>query len=177
MRTIMFFVWFFGGLILIALGVVFSVGAVLPRDHVATGSMVFPQPAGELFAAIRNVGAAPGWRKGLSKVEVHAGTPDRPDSWTEVSGHGAMKMVLEREEVNQTLVTRIDDDSLPFGGTWTFSLTTEANGTRLRITESGFVKSPPFRFISRFFMGHSSTLKQYLSDLAARNGLPARIEE
>jgi hypothetical protein len=71
---------------------------------------------------------------------------------------------------NERLVTRIADKSLPFGGKWTYTLAQTGNSTVLRITEDGEVYNPVFRFISRFVLGHATTIDRYLRDVAARLG-------
>jgi len=65
-------------------------------------------------------------------------------------------------------VVRITDESLPFGGSWPYELEPGAAGTRLAIREEGEVYNPVFRFMSRFVMGHHSTIDQYLEALQTR---------
>ena len=67
------------------------------------------------------------------------------------------------------MVTRIDP-GLPFGGTWTYHLVPEAEGTALTITEDGEVYNPVFRFVSRFVMGHTATIDTYLKYLKIKLG-------
>lgn len=73
------------------------------------------------------------------------------------------------------MVTAIADESLPFGGTWTWQLAPEGAGCALRITEDGFVKPAPFRYISRI-MGYDSTIRGYLTDLSRKFGEEPKIE-
>ena len=68
------------------------------------------------------------------------------------------------------LVTRIADRSLPFGGTWTYVLAPDGNGTRLTITEHGEVYNPIFRFVSRFIIGHTGTMEGVLRALGTKHG-------
>jgi hypothetical protein len=72
--------------------------------------------------------------------------------------------VTERQPPRR-LVTRIADQSLPFGGTWTYELTPAGSGTRLTITEHGTVFNPVFRFMSRFVFGHAATIERFLKDI------------
>jgi hypothetical protein len=60
---------------------------------------------------------------------------------------------------------RIADPDLPFGGTWTYDITPDADGSRLKITEHGEVYNPIFRFMARCVFGHERTMKAYLSAL------------
>jgi len=57
------------------------------------------------------------------------------------------------------------DETLPFGGTWTFDLTSQGEGTDLTITENGDVHNPIFRFVSRFIIGHDASIDKYLAHL------------
>jgi hypothetical protein len=75
-----------------------------------------------------------------------------------------------RAERPTTLVTRITDKSLPFGGRWEYRVAGEGGGSRVRITEHGEVYNPVFRFVSRFIMGHTATASAYLKALGARFG-------
>ena len=51
-------------------------------------------------------------------------------------------------------VTRIADESLPFGGSWTYRVVGNEKGCTLTIREDGEVYNPLFRFMSRFVFGH-----------------------
>ena len=95
----------------------------------------------------------------------------RSNGWVECSKWGRMPMCVERSEACTTLVTRIADDALPFGGTWTWHLQpTQDGGTRVSTTEEGWVKPPLFRFLSRFVFGHHRTLRTVLTALAVKFG-------
>jgi len=68
------------------------------------------------------------------------------------------------------MVTRITDDSLPFGGTWTYEIAPADGSATLRITERGFIKPALFRFMTRFFFGYTSTMETYLKNLGKKFG-------
>lgn len=167
MAIVWFSLWFFGGLVLIAVGTVCSVGAILPREHVASGSAVVGASAEAAWKRIRAAGSAPAWRRGVTKVDVLEGDADAPTKWTEHSGFGPMTMILVREEPERLMETKIDDTGQPFGGTWTFEVAPDGAGAKVTITERGWVGPPPFRFLSKFVFGHETTLRQYLADLRA----------
>ena len=67
-------------------------------------------------------------------------------------------------------VLKIVDDGQPFGGTWTWQLEPNGSGTRLAITEAGFVKNPMFRFMGAMFWSPTDTIRDYLKALAAHLG-------
>jgi len=77
----------------------------------------------------------------------------------------------------QHLTTRIADLDLPFGGTWTYEITPQANGgTVLRIAENGEIRNVFFRFVSRFFMGYTKTMEKYLNALGEKFGEKTTVE-
>jgi len=79
-------------------------------------------------------------------------------------------LVLESQEPSR-LVTQIDaPPGASFGGTWTYELTAVGGGTRISITESGWIANPIFRFMSRFLFGYYGSLDGYLRALAKHYG-------
>jgi hypothetical protein len=67
---------------------------------------------------------------------------------------------------NEKLVRVIAKDDLPFGGTWTFELAdAPGGGTRLTLTEDGFIKPAIFRAIANWFMGLDATQKDFVAHL------------
>ena len=52
----------------------------------------------------------------------------------------------------------------------TRSRPTAPDASRVTITERGWVSNPIFRFVSRFVMGHTSTLDAYLRALGKHFG-------
>jgi len=74
------------------------------------------------------------------------------------------------EHPAEKLVLEIADENLPYGGTWTFAFTPDGSGTRLQITENGFVKNPVFRFLARFVFGYTGSIESCLRDLKRKFG-------
>jgi hypothetical protein len=150
--------------------IVVAVGYALPVKHRGEAEATFGATPETVFALITNVEAFPTWRRGVKSVELIRSTDGRK-RFRELSGHGPIAYVIESVESSRRLVTRIDDKSLPFGGTWSYELTpTTDGGTRLRITEDGEIYNPVFRFVSRFFVGYDQTIKTYLADVAKKVG-------
>lgn len=158
------------GVLVGLVAVMFAVGAMLPREHVATRSVHFNQPPEKIWQAITNYREFMSWRAGLKSVEP---LPDKNGwpQWKETFSNG---MVIPLDMVEfappQRMVTRIADPALPFGGTWTYELSTDASGCTLRITENGFVNPALFRFLSRFVFGHNATIDTYLKSLGKKFG-------
>lgn len=78
-------------------------------------------------------------------------------------------IVLEDSPPNR-IVTKIADENLPFGGTWTYEILAEPSGSRVRITEQGEIKNVIFRLLARFVFGYTTTMEAYLRDLGKKFG-------
>ena len=163
--------------VLIALGAIAAlialiaiIGALLPRDHVATLSARITAPPQAVWNAITDAASFPTWRQDVTKIELLPATPTGP-SWREHSRHGAITMVIDVAEPPRKLVGRIADDGLPYGGTWTYVIEPDGDAaSRVTITEAGSVYNPLFRFVSRFIMGHTASIDGYLRSLGRRFG-------
>jgi len=157
-------------LVAIAL-VVVAIGYSLPVRHRAVREARYHRPPSEIFALISDARSFSSWRPSVKTVEV------LPDSggrrrFREEGSDGAILYEVAQSVPNDRLVTRIADPSLPFGGSWTYELIPAGDSTTLRITEDGEVYNPVFRFVSRFVMGHTSTIDRYLLDVANHFGGP-----
>jgi hypothetical protein len=66
----------------------------------------------------------------------------------------------------------LDAPKADYGGTWTYELSPgpEPATTTLRITETGFIKPPLYRFIMVHFVGPTHNLDQYMKDIQAAAG-------
>ena len=149
--------------------IVVVVGYLLPRSHVASVSARYAAPADSLWATLTDVSAFPQWRRDVKRVEL---LPDENGQrgWRE---HGSQDVITYRvveAAAPRRLVSRIADDNLPYGGSWTYELTPADSGTRLTITENGEVYNPIFRFVSRFIIGHTGTMESMLRALGTKHG-------
>jgi uncharacterized protein YndB with AHSA1/START domain len=162
-------IYFLVGLLLMGVGSVLSVGAILPREHVVTRSVDLHASPAVVWALISAPEKFPSWRSSVKSVEILS-SGNEPAKWVECSGNDRLKLAVVETKGHETLVTKIDDDKLPYGGTWTFTLrpSTGDAGSHLEITERGFVNPPPFRFLSKFVFGHASTIERYIADMRKR---------
>jgi uncharacterized protein YndB with AHSA1/START domain len=161
-----------GGLVALVaalIGVMALLGSRLPREHVASRRALIHRPPSEVFAAIRDFGRAPEWRRDVKQVVVLGETNGRP-RFREEGAHGGFTLEVVEEVPNQRLVTRIVDEDLPFGGTWTYELRPVKEGTEIAITERGEVKPALFRALSKYVFTHHRTIDQYLRALGGRFG-------
>jgi hypothetical protein len=152
------------------------IGALLPRDHVATRIGRYHQPPDAIWKAITDVDAMPSWREGLKSVEHLPDSKGLP-AHLEITSDGKIPFETMEMMPPQKLVTRIADPKLPYGGTWTYEITPTPEGATLRITERGYVTNPFFRFMSKFVFGQTSTMETYLKSLAKKFGEEPRIGE
>lgn len=146
------------------------IGVMLPRDHVATVTAHIAAKPEEVWATITTPAAFPEWRTDVKRVELLPTTPTGP-SWREHGSNGAITFVADVWEPPKRFVGRIADTGLPFGGSWEYRVEPDGpTATRVTITERGSIYNPIFRFVSRFIMGYTGTMKGYLNALARRFG-------
>ena len=163
--------WVLGifGILVVAVLVVVAIGYALPKSHVAAVSARYAAPPDSLWATLTDVAAFPRWRNDLARVEL---LPDENGQrgWREHGKNDVITYRVVTSDPPRRLVTRIDDETLPFGGTWTYELAPADGGTRLTITERGEVYNPIFRFVSRFVLGYAGTMTRVLRAIGAKHG-------
>jgi hypothetical protein len=162
------------GALIACLGVVYLVGAMLPRDHHATRQGHFRAKPEVIYAVLAG---PPDWRP---DVKAYGDLPERNGrrQWWEQDAH-RQKVTFELVEDHppSRRVVRIADQGLPFGGRWTFEIATASDGgADLRIHEDGEIYNVMFRFLARFFFGYHSSIEGFLRDWGAKFGEPVRIE-
>ena len=155
-----------------------GVGGLLPEEHTASSYVDLGLPADTVWSLVRDFQSYSSWWpdvRGTERLPDH----DGHEAWKHVQTTGELPFEVIEENSPALLVTRTLDDGMPFGGTWTYELVESADGTRVTITEDGQVRSPLFRFVSRFLMGHHGTMDRYLESLGAARGLsvvPVHLE-
>ena len=153
---------------LAALGAILAlVGLALPKGHRASRTVVYPTSPDRVFAAITDFARFPEWRSDVKSVEL-LGDDGRGVRFREEGRHGAVRYRVELRQPDSKLVTRIDDASLPFGGTWTLDVKAVPEGTALTITEDGEIYNPVFRVLSKVVFSPYSTIDTYQADLRKR---------
>lgn len=96
--------------------VVWVLGMMLPRDHVASRIGTYRVPPERVWAAITDVDAMPSWRiglKGVTRLPDKNGLP----AHIEDTAAGKLKIETQSMEPPRKLVNRIGGENLPFGGT------------------------------------------------------------
>lgn len=157
------------GLAFVVIGLPLGIGMMLPVAHQATADRVFDVPPEELWALISDPAACAAWPgRGVQKVEIE--TRDGAGvalTWREFYNDGSdLGFERTRMEAPRFFISRIADEGLPYGGTWTFMLDPlEDGGTRVSITEDGEIYSAYFRFVGKYVIGHDATMNTYLDAL------------
>lgn len=166
---------------LIALGVlvglvlvVLVTGSLLPVKHQAGRRVQLRQSPQAVWDTITDVEGLPAWRPGVTRVELLPEQAGRT-RWREHDRHNKITFEMAEASAPTRLVTRIADQDLPFGGTWTYEIVPSPEGCTVTVTEDGEVYSPLFRFVSRFVIGHTATLDRNLKALARHFGENAPI--
>lgn len=147
-----------------AAAIVVGVGAMLPRDHIASMDRFVPVDPAAVASMVRTVDRYPEWRSGVQRIELR-GRDAGGVRFTEHGSEDPIAFHLVEEAENARFRSTIDDPALPFGGYWTITLTPENRGTRVRIEERGFVTNWIYRFFARFLFGHDRSMRIWLDDL------------
>lgn len=150
------------------------IGAFVPREHRATSTISLRQPIDSVWKVMRDIGGIPAWWMAM-KDATRLPDQNGREVWRQtLSGFDVPLVVLE-SEAPRRLVTKIETSpGAPFGGTWTYELTPDSGGTRVRVTEAGWISNSVFRFLSRFIFGYYGSLDGYLKALAKHFGETVR---
>lgn len=157
------------GIVVAAIVLTAGAGLLMPRDHVASVAIDLQAGPGQVWAIVTDFGGTSRWRPEVTAVRMQA-EPGAPLRFTETSSEGDVTFELVRQDPPREQVVRVVDDDQPFGGTWTWELEPRGTGTRLTITERGFVKNPVFRVIAAIAFSPTDSLESYLRALAAELG-------
>jgi uncharacterized protein YndB with AHSA1/START domain len=166
--------WIVGGVVVGIPVALALVGSLVPRNHVARVRIALKSSPERVWGLITDFAGTPRWRKDVSKIELTSSSS--PVRFVEHSKQGKVPFEVVSQEAPRRQVVRVVDDDQPFGGTWTWELAPDGSGTRLMITEAGFVKNPIFRAVGLVFFSPSATMEAYLRGLARELGETAEPE-
>ena len=147
------------------------IGAFLPRDHIAARRTVIEKSPDDVWRSLVDLDGQTSWRRGLKRIEH---LDDK--RFREHTSQGTITYEIVEERARERRITRIADDKLPFGGRWIYELAPSNGGTRLTITEDGFIKNPVFRFLSKTVFSTTSTIEKFMQDLGKHLGTPVVVE-
>lgn len=165
----MIWVWSILGSLVGLVAIMVLVGYALPVGHRASRKIRLPMSAAEVWEILVDFASHPTWRRSLKEIE-QIPDPEGKEVWKEKTSDGDLTLEITEAIPPYRLVRRIVNKDLPFGGEWVFELI-ELNGECvLTITENGEVYNPLFRFLSRFAFGHTGSINDFLTSLAAKCG-------
>jgi hypothetical protein len=149
------------------------IGLILPRRHVVSRMASYRATPEQLYSLITG---PQNWRPDVLRYEAVPDSSGR-DLMRETTRNGETITYELLERTRTSIKRRIATDNLPYSGTWTYALHTEGVVTSVRITEDGEVYNPVFRFVSRFVMGHTSTMDAYLHALGKATGQEVQVTD
>jgi uncharacterized protein YndB with AHSA1/START domain len=156
-------------MLFVAIGGAYLYGRGLPREHVATSSILLIAPADSVFALIRNVGGSAAWWNDVKSVERIRGAAR--ESWRQDMGPaGTIDMEVTSVVPGRSMVTTIlNSEEQGWGGVWYYQVNNSSSGTEITITEEGWVDSPVMRTIMKF-RGSHRTIDSYLRSIGSHFG-------
>jgi uncharacterized protein YndB with AHSA1/START domain len=149
------------GLLVLAGLVLYLLGARLPERHRASITFSLPARRDAAWAALTDYARMAAWWPAVKSVRFE--TRPNGEVWTwNTDSHGQQIAFRTKEEqAPARLVREIMGDDLPFGGTWTYELAEDGAGTRVTLTEDGFIKPPFFRVMMKYFIGEEKTMRDF----------------
>lgn len=145
-------------------------GFLLPRNHRATSWIELKRPPSEVWPVVRDLGQVPSFWPEIKAAERK---PDRDghEAWSQTMKNGfEIPLEIDEDQPPNRLVTRIATaGKTPFGGSWIYEIAAAPGGSRIILTEDGWVDNPIFRVMSRI-MGYHTTLDSYLRALGKKFG-------
>ena len=119
------------------------VGAVLPKHHTASRTMLLNATPDQVFALISG---PQDWRTDLKSYSVSEESGRRIVRETDTHGQTITYEIVQSQPpalLRRTIV----DKNLPFGGSWTWRIEPQGEGCSVTIIEDGEVYNPVFRFV------------------------------
>jgi len=150
----------------------FALGAILPVDHSVSVSGVVAAPPAKVFALITDIAAGPTWRPEVKSVEILPKDTTR-DAWIEDLGSGQKMKFLATTTAppdasgHAVRVVKLDDPAATYGGVWTYDIYPGSNPqtSTLKITETGYINPPFYRFMMKYVFSPTKNLDDYMKNI------------
>jgi len=163
----------FGIILLVVLAIaavgVYIDGGRMPYDHTVSVTGVVPATQDKVFALITDVARGANWRPAVKSVTILKKNQGR-DNWVEHLDYGEyMTFLAVRTDPLTRRDVQLDEPHASYGGTWTYELSPgpTPGTTTLKITETGFIKPPLYRFMMARVFGPTRNLDRYMKDIQA----------
>jgi uncharacterized protein YndB with AHSA1/START domain len=143
-----------------------AIGMFIPRDHEARMTIDLAAAPDRVWALVSDFANTPKWRSDVKSIVMEPSNL----RFTESSSMGDVTFEILTQEPPARQVVKVVDDNQPFGGTWTWQIDPNGSGSRVTITEAGFVKNPIFRALGAIFFSPTDSIASYLRALAKALG-------
>ena len=157
-------------ILLIASGAaVYADGAKQPVEHSVSVTGVVDAPQDKVFSLITDVARGSEWRPAVKSVTLLKKDQDR-DHWVEHLDHGQfMTFLATKTDPPSRREVKLDEPKASYGGTWIYELAPgpSPSTTTLKITETGFIRPPLYRFMMVRVFGMTRNLDEYMKDIQA----------
>lgn len=153
---------------------VYLIGCLLPREHVAARSIVLKQSPLSVWESITIFERIPGWWPAVISVERLADQGDHPvykqTFQTGRRRQQAITIEVTQAEPPKRMETRIADVKGPFQGRWIYEIAEIEGGSKLTLTEHGEIANPFIRTMFRLTMSKTQFIDSYLIFLGRKFG-------
>ena len=168
MKTALIVIAVLTSLIVLAGLVLFLIGRGQPERHTASRTFTVSQPCNVVWMALTDYASMPQWWPSVKSIRMETKPNGEVITWNKDSHGREIGFRTKEEKAPAKLVREIVGDDQLFGGTWTYELAEDKGGTRVTLTEDGFIKPPLFRAIARYFIGLDATMKDFEKHFTAR---------
>ncbi|MFN2512214.1 MAG: SRPBCC family protein [Pyrinomonadaceae bacterium] len=169
MRKLIRIVGLVAALIIVLLLVVIVGGLLLPEEHHASRTLVTKQPPQAIWDTINDHANEPKWRSDIESV-TSLGERNGKPVWEEKYRDGNTLQLMTTESRNSTRMVREIAEEGPFSGRWEIDIQPTPAGSNVTVTEVGKVPNPIFRFVSKYVIGHTTQMENYLTSLGGKFG-------
>ena len=168
MKIVLYVILGLVGAVALLLLVCYVAGSRMPREHRTQLTTVLRSNRATVWAALTDYPSMPRWWPAVKSIRMEKLADGTELTWNTDKHGQEIPFRTGESKANEKLVRVIAKDDLPFGGTWTYELAdTPGGGTKLTLTEDGYIKPPIFRAIAKWFLGLDTTMKDFLTHFEA----------
>jgi uncharacterized protein YndB with AHSA1/START domain len=149
--------------------VTYVAGTQMPREHHSQLTATFPVPRDKVWNVLIDYEGMPKWWPAVKSVRTERLTDGTLITWNKDAHGNEVPFKTTAMNPDVKLERTIAGTNQPFGGKWTFELADDGDsGTKLTLTEDGWIQSPFYRAIAKWFVGLDATQKDFIANLTKR---------
>jgi len=150
---------------------------MLPEEHHASRTLHTKQSPQVIWDTINDHANEPRWRSDVGNV-VSLGERNGKPVWQENYKDGnKVTLITTESKPPVRMVPELTDLEGPFSGRWEIDIVPTVVVSEVKTTEIGKVSNPLFRFVSKYIIGHTTSMERYLKGLAGKYGEQAQFVE